>query len=118
MKAIKIHMILATMSKTPNPGVPITGGVPVKIVKHGRDYRALVIPKNALTEAVLRAGREVIITLASPQGDVVNVEARLWRERKRAVYFVVAGPYADYLTELAGQGVRVLLMYNIVPKGP
>jgi len=104
------------MSQTPNPGIPQVGGVPVKIIKHGADYRALAVPKSALTEAVLRAGREVIITLASPLGGLVTVEARLWRERKRVVYFVVAGPYVDYLNELVKQGVRVLVMYNIAPR--
>jgi len=102
-----------------NPPFLQAAGVPVKIVKHGKTgYRAIAVPKSAVPEAVLNV-KEVVMVLSVPQQvTTVMVEARLWRVRQRAVYFITAGPYADWLNYLAEQGIRGLVMYQIAPKGP
>jgi len=91
----------------------------VKIVKHSKtEYRVIAVPRSAVPEALLRQGVEVTIVLGGLQQGAVVVEARFWRAGRRVAYFIASGPYADYLNQLASQGVRGLVMYQIAPKGP
>jgi len=117
VKVILAVVLLVDMSETQNQGVKVPG-VPVKIQKHDGGYKVVAVPKSAVPEYVLRAD-EVQITLGTPQqGTLFVIEARKWLERVRYVYYVTRKPYSDFLNQLARQGVRTLLMYNIVPKGP
>jgi len=103
-------------------GAPIIGvgiGVPVKLLRHDKKtYRVISVPKSAVPEAVLKV-RDVVIVLGVPQqGATIAVEAKLWVEKARHVYYITRKPYSDYLTRLAEQGTRELIMYQIAPTTP
>jgi len=89
--------------------------VPVKLQKHDGGYSVIAVPKLAVSEQVLRA-EEVVLTVGAPGATPFAVEARKWVERRKMVYFITRKPYSDYLSELARQGVRTLLLYSIAPK--
>jgi len=94
----------------------IGAGVPVKLLKHdSKAYKVIGVPKSAVPEPILRI-KEVVMAIGVPQlNTTITIEARVWVEKRRFVYFITRKPYSDYLTRLAEQGVREVLLYQIVP---
>jgi len=98
-------------------GAPLIGvGVPVKILRHdAKTYKVIAVPKSAVPEPLLRV-KEVVMVLSVPQlNTAITVEARKWTEKVRHVYFLTRKPYSDYLTRLAEQGYKELVMLQIAP---
>jgi len=103
-------------------GAPIIGvgvGIPVKLLRHdAKTYKVIAVPKSAVPEAMLKV-HDVVIVLGIPQqGTTIAVEARKWTEKVHHVYYITRKPYSDYLTRLAEQGIRELIMYQIAPTTP
>jgi len=94
----------------------IGAGVPVKLLRHdAKTYKVIAVPKSAVPEALLKV-RDVVIYLSVPQqGITIAVEARVWTEKVRHIYFLTRKPYSDYLTRLAEQGYKELVMLQIAP---
>jgi len=96
------------------PGV----GVPAKLIKHDRRaYKGIAVPKGAVPQALLKAGKVLLILGVPQQGVTIAVEARPWVEKVSLVYFITRKPYSEYLTKLAEQGIREVVLYQIVPVG-
>jgi len=102
------------------PGIPSmvpAVGVPAKLLKHDKGtYKVVSIPKSAVPPPLLKVRKVVIVAGVPQMGNVtIAIEARRWLERVNYVYFVTKKPYSDYLTRLATQGVKEILVYQIVP---
>jgi len=115
------------MGQVPNPvqgriplgvGVVSTVGMLIKLVKHdGNTYRAISVPKSAIPPPLWPV-KEVVMIVGVPQlGVTLVVEARRWAEKKSVIYYTVKRPYSEYFTELARQGIREIVLYQVLPKG-
>jgi len=100
-------------------GAPIIGvGTIARIIKHHEgDYRALSVPKSAIPQQ-LWAVKEVIMVVATPQSNFqLVVQAKKWVEKRHHIYYIVRKPYSDYFKKLAEQGVREIVLLQIIPGG-
>jgi len=90
----------------------------IRIVKHhGEDYRVLSVPKSAIPQALWQA-KEVIMFVVVPQSAIpLAVEARKWAEKRNYIYYTTKRPYSTYFTQLAKQGVREVILLQVIPKG-
>jgi len=98
-------------------GVVPSVGVLVKLVKHDRDsYRGISVPRSAVPQPLWHV-REVVMVVGIPQvGVSLVLEARKWEEKKSVIYYIVKRPYSEYFTQLAKQGIREIVLYQILPK--
>jgi len=100
-------------------GQPIIGvGNVIRIVKHhGDDYRVLSVPKSAVPQPLWQA-KEVILFVVVPGNNIpLSVEAKRWVEKRHHIYYIVRKPYSTYFTQLAKQGVREIILLQVIPKG-
>jgi len=99
------------------PGFVPAVGVPAKLLKHdARGYKVISVPKSAVPPPLLKVRKVVIVAGVPQMGNVtVAIEARRWLERVHHVYFITRKPYSDYLTQLASQGIKEIIVYQIVP---
>jgi len=108
------------MYKQTIPGIPSlvpAVGVPARLLKHDKGvYKVISVPKSAVPPPLLKVRRVVIVAGVPQMGNVtIAIEARRWLERVHHVYFVTKKPYSDYLTQLANQGIREIVVYQVVP---
>jgi len=96
------------------PIVPSVG-VPVKLIRHDKGvYKVIGIPKSA---APRMAVKEVLMLVGVPQlGVTLVIEAKRWVEKRNLIYYITRKPYSEYLTQLASQGIREIVLYQIIPK--
>lgn len=102
------------------PGIPTlvhAVGIPAKLLKRDKGvYKVISVPKSAMPPPLLKVRKVVIIAGVPQMGNVaIAIEARRWLERVYHVYFITRKPYSDYLTQLASQGVKEIIVYQIVP---
>jgi len=102
------------------PGIPTlvpSVGVPAKLLKHDvKGYKVISVPKSIVPPPLLKVRKVVIIAGVPQLGNVaIAIEARRWLERVHHVYFITRKPYSDYLTQLAAQGIKEIIVYQIVP---
>jgi len=102
------------------PGIPSmvpSVGVPAKLLRHDKKtYKIISVPKTAVPPPLLKVRKVVIVAGVPQMGNVtIAIEARRWLERVNYVYFVTRKPYSDYLTRLVSQGIREIIVYQIVP---
>jgi len=99
------------------PGLVPAVGVPAKLLKHdAKGYKVISVTKSAMPPPLLKVRKVVIIAGVPQMGNVtIAIEARRWLERVYHVYFITRKPYSDYLTQLASQGVKEIIVYQIAP---
>jgi len=102
------------------PGIPSlvpAVGVLARLLKHDKGtYKVISVPKSTVPPPLLKVRKVVIVAGVPQMGNVtIAIEARRWLERVNYVYFVTRKPYSDYLTRLAAQGVKEIIVYQIVP---
>jgi len=103
---------------TQNVPIVIGAGALIRINKHhGNDYRVLSVPKSAIPQALWQA-KEVIMLVVVPNNNIpLTLEARRWTEKRNYIYYTVRKPYTDYFRRLVEQGIREIVLLQVIPKG-